>query len=60
MYKDDLRLALARLQMSKERGELGIPKVFSLVVRQKDGPDRAQVVACVVNLFNTDGIMSGQ
>ncbi len=54
MYKDDLRLALARLQMSKEWGELGVPKVFPLMVRQKDSPNRAQVVACVVNLFNTD------
>ncbi len=40
MYKYDLELALARLQMSKKWGELGIPKVFSLMVRQKDGPNR--------------------
>ncbi len=44
--------------MSKKCSQLRVSKVYSFVIRQKDSPNCAEVIACVVDLFDTDKVLT--
>ena len=54
MYEYDLERSFPRFQIGEEWSEIGVPKVLSFMIRQKDGTNRPQPAACVFDLFDTD------